>query len=114
MSGREVSAHALTHVHPDQQGALNEVCAARTIPFLVPAGDAAAAEDPRLIAETTPDHPITRLALRYWAGPAHRIDRVLREGDEVAGLSSSTCRDTRPDRSPTGANRTASSSSATC
>jgi hydroxyacylglutathione hydrolase len=86
LRGREVAAHALTHVHPDHQGASNEVCEALSIPFWVSEGDAAAAEDPALIAESSPDHLATRLALRYWAGPGRRVDRVLREGDEVAGF----------------------------
>jgi hypothetical protein len=69
---------------PDHHASSNEVCEARSMPFLVPAGDAAAAENPALIAETSPDHFVPRLALRHWAGPGRRVDRTLREGDEIA------------------------------
>ena len=29
---------------------------------------------------------VSRLILRLWAGPPHRVDRPLREGDQVAGF----------------------------
>jgi hydroxyacylglutathione hydrolase len=86
LRGRHVSAHALTHVHPDHQGASTKVCRTLSIPFWVPERDAAAAENPALIAETSPDHVVPRLAVRYWAGPGRRVDRVLSEGDVVAGF----------------------------
>jgi glyoxylase-like metal-dependent hydrolase (beta-lactamase superfamily II) len=86
LRGREVAAHALTHVHPDHQGASSRVCDALSIPFWVPERDAPAAESPALIAEVSPDHLAPRLAVRYWAGPGRRVDRVLREGDDVAGF----------------------------
>jgi glyoxylase-like metal-dependent hydrolase (beta-lactamase superfamily II) len=35
----------------------------------------------------TPSALIPRFQLRYWAGPAHSVDRVLREGDEVGGFT---------------------------
>ncbi|MCL6440758.1 MAG: FAD-dependent oxidoreductase [Thermoleophilum sp.] len=39
-----------------------------------------------LIVERQPDHPLNRMSYRHWAGPGHKVDRVLREGDEVAGF----------------------------
>ena len=86
LKGRRVAAHALTHVHPDHQGSSKQVCEALSIPFWVSEGDAAAAENPALIAEASPEHPLPRLALRHWAGLGRRVDRILREGDEVAGF----------------------------
>jgi hydroxyacylglutathione hydrolase len=44
------------------------------------------AEGPARLAEVQPPHPLNRLAIRYWAGPGRNVDRVLREGDEVAGF----------------------------
>jgi hydroxyacylglutathione hydrolase len=32
------------------------------------------------------DHPIAKLSARLFEGPPHRVDRVLEEGDEVAGF----------------------------
>jgi glyoxylase-like metal-dependent hydrolase (beta-lactamase superfamily II) len=81
-----VGAHALTHAHPDHQGASKEVCEALGIPFWVGERDADAAEDPSLIAERQPDVRINRVFNRLWTGPGHPVDRRLREGDDVAGF----------------------------
>jgi glyoxylase-like metal-dependent hydrolase (beta-lactamase superfamily II) len=86
LEGREVNAHALTHAHPDHQGASKEVCETLGIPFWVPERDADAAETPRLIRERQPDKAINRLVFKAWAGPGHRVDRQLREGEQVAGF----------------------------
>ncbi len=87
LKGRQVSAHALTHAHPDHQGASHEVCSTLGIPFWVGERDADAAEDPRLIAERQPDARINRIANRFWTGPGHPVDRPLRDGDDVAGFT---------------------------
>jgi hydroxyacylglutathione hydrolase len=86
LEGHTVSAHALTHTHPDHQGASHEVCTALDIPYWVPDGDVEPAEHPELIAERQPDHFIAQFFARIFTGPAHKVDRVLREGDEVAGF----------------------------
>jgi glyoxylase-like metal-dependent hydrolase (beta-lactamase superfamily II) len=86
LEGRPVSAHAITHAHPDHQGASKEVCEARGIPFWVPEDDADAAEEPTLIKERQPDHPMARFFYNVMVGPGHKVDRTLREGDEVAGF----------------------------
>ena len=49
-------------------------------------GDVAAAEDVEVLARRQADHRLNRLAVRFWAGPGHAVDRRLREGDEVAGF----------------------------
>jgi hydroxyacylglutathione hydrolase len=86
LSGRTVRAHALTHAHPDHQGASHEVCTALDLPYWVGEEDAAAAERPELIGERQPDHPIAQLFVRVFTGPGHEVDRRLHEGDEVAGF----------------------------
>ena len=86
IEGRQVSAHAITHAHPDHQGASKEVCEALGIPFWVPEDDADAAEEPTLIKERQPDHPLARFFYNQMVGPGHKVDRTLREGDEVAGF----------------------------
>ena len=86
LRGRTVTAHALTHAHPDHQGASKEICEALGIPFWVGERDADAAENPDLIKERQPDHPVARFYDRIFRGPGRRVDRVLREGDEVAGF----------------------------
>lgn len=86
LKGREVTAHALTHAHPDHQGASHEVCQRLGIPFLVGEGDVAAAETPSLIGERQPDHWLAQSMHKMFTGPGHPVDRVLREGDDVAGF----------------------------
>jgi len=86
LDGRPVSAHALTHAHPDHQGASSEVCDALGVPYWVGQGDVRLAEDPRKMGELQPRHPFTRMAMRYWVGPGRAVDRRLREGDELAGF----------------------------
>src|SRR5439155_1026093 len=81
--GREVSALALTHAHPDHQGAAHAVCSALGLPLWCGEGDAGAVEDPSLIPKRQPDHLANRLSYRLFAGPGHPVARRLREGDEV-------------------------------
>jgi hydroxyacylglutathione hydrolase len=87
LEGRTVTAHALTHAHPDHQGASHEVCTKLGLPFWAGEQDADAAEDPRLIEERQPKTRLNRVIRRYWTGPGHPVDRQLREGDVVAGFT---------------------------
>jgi len=86
LEGREVNAHALTHAHPDHQGASAEVCDALGIPYWVGAVDVPLAEDLDKMKATQAPHPLNRLIMKYWCGPARHVDRHLHEGDEVAGF----------------------------
>ena len=87
LKGRTITAHALTHAHPDHQGASHEVCTKLGIPYWVGENDADAAENPALISERQPDHFLTQLFAKRWTGPGHPVDRRLREGDEVGGFN---------------------------
>ncbi|HWA54147.1 MAG TPA: MBL fold metallo-hydrolase [Solirubrobacterales bacterium] len=84
IEGRQLSMLALTHVHPDHQGVAKDVCEARQIPLACHAGDVDAMEGRRPVAASA--HPLAQASGRFWAGPPHRVDRVLAEGDEVAGF----------------------------
>lgn len=86
LSGKKVTAHALTHAHPDHQGSSHAVCTELGIPFWVPERDVEPAEDPDVIKQRQPDHWLPRLMQAMFAGPGHKVDRVLHEGDEVAGF----------------------------
>jgi glyoxylase-like metal-dependent hydrolase (beta-lactamase superfamily II) len=86
LEGHTVSAHALTHAHPDHQGASAAVCERLGIPYWVGATDVPLAEDLKKMEETQAAHPVNRLIMKYWAGPARHVDRHLHEGDEVAGF----------------------------
>jgi glyoxylase-like metal-dependent hydrolase (beta-lactamase superfamily II) len=86
LDGHAITAHALTHAHPDHQGASKAVCDALGVPFWVGERDVDAAERPELIRERQPAHPIARFYFRLFHGPGRQVDRALREGDEVAGF----------------------------
>jgi hydroxyacylglutathione hydrolase len=84
LKGRRVAAHALTHVHPDHQGASREVCEQLGIPLWCGERDVRAMET-RDFGQS--DHWVNRMIERASAGPPREVDRALREGDEVAGFT---------------------------
>jgi glyoxylase-like metal-dependent hydrolase (beta-lactamase superfamily II) len=86
LEGREISMLALTHVHPDHQGVAKDVCEARGIPLACHAGDVDAMEGRRPVQEASADNPLNRLIASIWQGPPYKVERVLEEGDEVAGF----------------------------
>ena len=83
LRGRRVAAHALTHAHPDHQGATSEVCETLGIPLWCGEQDVHAMETGDF---GQPPHWMNRFLDRVWAGPPRPVDRALREGDEVAGF----------------------------
>jgi glyoxylase-like metal-dependent hydrolase (beta-lactamase superfamily II) len=82
----ELSELALTHVHPDHQGAAKAVCEKRGIPLSCHADDVDAMEGRRPVQEAALNHPVNRIIRAVWEGPPHPVSRVLHEGDEVAGF----------------------------
>jgi hydroxyacylglutathione hydrolase len=86
LGGHRLSAHAITHAHPDHQGASHEICSELDLPYCVGERDVEAAENPCLIAERQPSHPLAQFMHRIFTGPAHKVDRRLHEGDEIAGF----------------------------
>ena len=86
LEGREISLLALTHVHPDHQGAAKAVCEARGVPLACHADDVEAMEGKRPIQEASTTNPVNRIVRAIWEGPPYKVDRVLQEGDEVAGF----------------------------
>jgi hydroxyacylglutathione hydrolase len=86
LEGHEVTAHALTHAHPDHQGASRDLCERMGIPFWCPEGDIPAAEDPNVIRQRQPDKFMARFYWRIFHGPGHRVDRAIKDGDEIAGF----------------------------
>ncbi|GAC1434432.1 MAG: hypothetical protein NVSMB51_01600 [Solirubrobacteraceae bacterium] len=85
--GRPVAAHALTHAHPDHQGASHQLCETLGVPLWCGAGDVEAMETPGGIAAAQPRAAINRIVDRAWSGPPHKVARALAEGDDVAGFS---------------------------
>jgi hydroxyacylglutathione hydrolase len=83
LRGRRVRAHALTHAHPDHQGASSELCERLGIPLWCGERDAAAMEGGYFEQER---NRLNRLIELVWAGPGYPVSRRLAEGDEVAGF----------------------------
>src|SRR5689334_23681857 len=77
LDGHKVSAHALTHAHPDHQGASRDVCERLGIPFWCPEADIPAAEDPKLIDERQPDAFMAHFFWRIFHGPGHKVDKPI-------------------------------------
>jgi glyoxylase-like metal-dependent hydrolase (beta-lactamase superfamily II) len=86
LRGRTLSAHALTHAHPDHQGSSHRLCETLGIPLWCPEGDVPAMEDGDILGRM-PESVINRINDRLMTGPPHKVDRALREGDEVAGFA---------------------------
>jgi glyoxylase-like metal-dependent hydrolase (beta-lactamase superfamily II) len=84
LDGVEISELALTHVHPDHQGCAKAVCEAKGVPLACHADDVDAMEGRRSVSAGS-GLP-SRLIDRIWTGPPRKVDRVLHEGDEVAGF----------------------------
>jgi len=87
LKGRKVTAHALTHAHPDHQGSSHAVCKTLGIPLWCGELDADAAEDSKLIFARMKRHPLNRYIAPLLHGPGHPVSRRLKQGDEVGGFT---------------------------
>jgi glyoxylase-like metal-dependent hydrolase (beta-lactamase superfamily II) len=85
--GRTVSAHALTHAHPDHQGSSHAICERLEIPLWCGRGDVPAMETPGAISNSQAPGWLNRFQARFWTGPPHPVARALQEGDEAAGFT---------------------------
>ena len=85
LEGRKISAHALTHAHPDHQGASKEVCEKLGIPLWCGEEDADAMEQ-GLVMQRQPDYWLNNVIEKVFLGPPYPVARRLREGDVVAGF----------------------------
>lgn len=78
-------AHVLTHGHLDHMGASHEVCEALGLPLLCGEADIHAVETAG--RGGLGDSPLPmRLQYLLMAGPPHKVDDALHEGDEIAGF----------------------------
>jgi hydroxyacylglutathione hydrolase len=87
IAGAGVTAHALTHAHPDHQGASHAICEQLRIPLWCGQADIPAMETPGAIKNPKAPRLLNRLQERFWTGPPHPVARALHEGDEVAGFT---------------------------
>ena len=87
IGGIRLTAHALTHAHPDHQGCSHVVCERLGIPLWCGRADVRAMETAGGIANSQAPGWLNRLQQRFWTGPPHPVSRALAEGDEVAGFT---------------------------
>jgi hydroxyacylglutathione hydrolase len=83
VSRRPPALVALTHCHPDHQGAAHAVCQKYDVPLACHADDVPAMEGREAM---WPHNWIIRLGTRVWGGRSRPVERVLNTGDTVAGF----------------------------
>jgi glyoxylase-like metal-dependent hydrolase (beta-lactamase superfamily II) len=81
LRGRRLALVALTHAHPDHQGAAAAVCKRHGVPLACHAEDAQAMEG---TGPMRPDNAIVRFGHRLLSGPAHPV-AVRWNGGEMVG-----------------------------
>jgi glyoxylase-like metal-dependent hydrolase (beta-lactamase superfamily II) len=79
-----IDAVALTHAHPDHQGAARSICRDLAVPLWCGENDVVAAENPREMIRGLRINPLMRLIAIGMKGPGWRVARALHEGDELA------------------------------
>jgi glyoxylase-like metal-dependent hydrolase (beta-lactamase superfamily II) len=84
LKGRAVTAHALTHAHTDHVGASAKVKEELGVPLWCGAEDVQAAETGHVPRGPHQTGPVTKIIRDT---PPVKVDRILNEGDEVAGFT---------------------------
>lgn len=87
LDGRKLSAHALTHAHPDHQGASHAICKRFGVPLWCGRDDVPAVEHAGGVVNPKAPGWLNWLQERFWTGPPHPVARALSEGDEVEGFT---------------------------
>ncbi len=87
ISERRVTAHALTHAHPDHQGSSHAICERLGIPLWCGQADIPSIESTGAMKANQAPGLLGALQGRFWTGPPHPVARALKEGDDVAGFT---------------------------
>lgn len=87
LTGRDVRAHALTHVHADHQGSTHALCERLGLPLWAPAGEITAMEAGVSAGMEDQASLPARVVQALAAGPGHPVRRGLAEGDVVGGFT---------------------------
>jgi hydroxyacylglutathione hydrolase len=82
--GLTLKANLITHAHPDHFGSSRAICTRLGIPLWAGALDAPSVESGKAV---TGPARLSRLMGKYKMAPGHQVDRLLKEGDEVAGFT---------------------------
>ncbi|HEX4466421.1 MAG TPA: MBL fold metallo-hydrolase [Solirubrobacteraceae bacterium] len=91
IAGTKLNAHALTHAHPDHQGASHALCTKLGLPLWCGERDVHAMETPGAISNSQMPGWMNSFQKRFWTGPPHPVARALKEGDDVAGFTVLDC-----------------------
>jgi glyoxylase-like metal-dependent hydrolase (beta-lactamase superfamily II) len=83
LTNTPLSQVALTHCHPDHQGAVKRICETRGIPLACHEVDVASMEGR---VPMQPRNVAAQFVGLVFAGPAYPVQRVLHDGDEIAGF----------------------------
>lgn len=83
LGSHKITVHALTHVHPDHQGATHTLCETLNIPLWCSADEVDAMETGDF-SQQIPKNLITSVQHHIWTGKPHPVSRGLQEGDDVA------------------------------
>jgi glyoxylase-like metal-dependent hydrolase (beta-lactamase superfamily II) len=83
LQGHRPSMIALTHCHPDHQGAAHALCQKYHVPLACHDADAAAMDGS---IPMQPRNLPLAVSRRLFAGPPHPVSRRLVDGDEIAGF----------------------------
>ncbi len=84
LKGHVLTAHTLTHAHPDHQGGSRAVCEQHSIPLWCGEADRIAAETGRFKSVSPRQGVLASRLGDFVGGPGQVVERVLREGDPVA------------------------------
>ncbi len=84
LSGHQVTAHVVTHAHPDHFGSSHAVCEALSLPLWTGERDVAAVEAGR---PEPAKGRLPELMAKMPMPPGHPVARRLREGDEVGSFT---------------------------
>ena len=79
LRGRKLAMVALTHAHPDHQGAAAEVCRRFGVSLACHEDDADVMEGKCPM----PGGMVVRLGDKLWSGPPHPVARRLQDGDHI-------------------------------
>lgn len=83
LTGRRLALVALTHVHPDHQGAAAAICQRFEVPLACHPADRAAMEGS---APMEPPSTMLAISRAVFSGPAYPVQRLLHDGDPLASF----------------------------
>lgn len=80
LRNRNLVKVALTHAHPDHQGAAHEICTRLNVPLACHEADVDVMEGRRPMGPRT---PLVRIFKRLWAGPPHPVAERWQGGETI-------------------------------